>query len=599
MFVNTMDRTTAKWLGELFRPFRWGIFQVALLVALSAVGPLLTPWPLTFLVDNVLGNQPWPRWLAPVVGPIEGRTFLLVALVAGAALGVRVLASALSTISSYYEVDLNQRLVLDVRRRLFEHLQRLSLAYHERRGVGETVYSLGTDVYAPASFLTAGLLPLATSFITLALMFVILYRLSPSISLVALLVVPFLLICIRYHVRFLSAHSERVRQREADIYTVIHQAFSSIKLIVAFAREAEEERRFSGASETAYHERMGLTRREMVFSVTLEAVFAAGMSAILLVGGYNVLHGGMTVGEILVVLSYLGAVYQPLHVISSTLGGLQDGLVGIRRVRAVLEQHLDVYDRPGAKPLPAPPGPLRFEHVGFAYAPDHAVLHDVSFEVRPGETLALVGHTGAGKSTVLSLILRFYDPQSGAVRLGGRDLRDVTLKSLRGAISLVSQDTLLVPGTIADNIRYGRLGATMDEVERAARLARADDFIRGLPDGYDTVLGEAGAGLSGGQRQRLAIARAFLKDAPILLLDEPTSALDVTTEREVVASWRDLMQDRTTIIVAHRLTTVAQADRVLVFQDGRIVEEGAPASLLASGGIFAGWHNDGQAAPAG
>jgi ATP-binding cassette subfamily B protein/subfamily B ATP-binding cassette protein MsbA len=388
-----------------------------------------------------------------------------------------------------------------------------------------------------------------------------------------------------------------VRQREADIYTVIHQAFSSIKLIVAFAREAEEERRFSGASETAYRERMGLTRREMMFSVTLEAVFAAGMSLILLVGGYNVLHGAMTVGEILVVLSYLGAVYQPLHVISSTLGGLQDGLVGIRRVRSVLEQHPDVFDRPGAKPLPAAPGPLRFDRVSFGYAPDHPVLHDVSFEVRPGETLALVGHTGAGKSTILSLILRFYDAGTGVVRLGGRDLRDVTLKSLRGAISLVSQDTLLIPGTIADNIRYGRLDAAMDDVARAARLARADDFIREMPEGYDTVLGEGGAGLSGGQRQRLAIARAFLKDAPILLLDEPTSALDVTTEREVVASWRDLMRDRTTIIVAHRLTTVAQADRVLVFQNGRIVEEGTPSALLAGGGVFAQWHNEGQAAP--
>jgi ATP-binding cassette subfamily B protein/subfamily B ATP-binding cassette protein MsbA len=575
----------------LLRPFRVRLLTLTALFVLSSLLGLLVPWPMKFLVDNVFGGHPWPAWLAASVRSLGQSRFAQVVAVALATLLIRLVTSGLNTITVYRQVELNQRLVLDVRRRLFEQFQRLSLAFHERHSVGDTLYSLGEDAYAPASLLTEGIMPIVTASITLVVMFTVLFRISPSTSLAALGVIPFLLFCIRYNTHYLAAHSERVREKESDVYSAIHEAFSAIKLVVAFAREREQQQRFEGRGETALQERLALTRREMLFTVTLDLVLTAGTAVIITVGGYGVLNGRMTVGQLLVVIAYLASVYEPLHTISSTVGGLQSALAGIRRVRAVLERVPEVVEKPNASTLRPPLGTVVFDDVHFTYPDGDEVLHGLSFQVAPGETVAIVGPTGAGKSTILSLLLRFYDPEQGSVSLGGRDLRDLTLTSLRETIAVVTQDTLLVPGTIEENIRYGRMSATLPEVIAAAKMASADQFIADTPEGYQTVLGEGGAGLSGGQRQRIAIARSFLKAAPLLLLDEPTSALDVTTEREVVAAWRELMRGRTTVIVAHRLSTVLEADRIIVVQDGRIVEEGTPHDLLAASGLFAQWHS--------
>jgi ATP-binding cassette subfamily B protein/subfamily B ATP-binding cassette protein MsbA len=508
---------------------------------------------------------------------------------AAAVLLTTLISTAVSTLASYREVRLNQRVFYNVRIHLFAHFQLLSLAFHERQSVGDTLYSLDADAYSPASLLTDSVIPLVTSAITLAAMFAVLWRLNPATAWTATCVVPFLLLCIRYNAHQLEQHSEIVRERESDVYSTINDTFSAIKLVAAFAREREEGRRFRKRSDLAFKERMALTRREMLFSVALDMVLTGGTAGIIAVVGYNVLNGRMTAGEFWVVFTYLNKVYEPLHTLSHTFGGLKEAMVGVRRVMDVLNEVPEVVERPNAVALTPPVGPLRFDDVHFAYPDSEEVLHGVTLEVSPGETVAIVGPTGAGKSTLLGLILRFYDVQSGAVSIGARDIRSLTLRSLRESVSVVTQDSLLIPGTIADNIGYGRLHAKIEDIRRAARMACADDFIEELPEGYDTVLGEGGAGLSGGQRQRIAIARAFLKDAPILLLDEPTSALDVATEREVVSAWEALMKGRTTLIVAHRLSTVADADRIIVIDGGRIVEEGPPAQLLAGGGLYGQW----------
>jgi ABC-type multidrug transport system fused ATPase/permease subunit len=380
--------------------------------------------------------------------------------------------------------------------------------------------------------------------------------------------------------------AERVKELESKLVERLYEILSSIKVIKSFAREPHELQRFSTSGAETMTARLKLTWQESLFTLAVTAITLSGTALVLAVGGMHVLRGELTVGGLLVVTAYLGAVYGPLSSIAHTTGTLQNAVASSRRVREIFAQTPEALDAPHAIDASAVKGDVRFEHVSFSYDSDRGILDDITFEAKPGEMVALVGLTGAGKSTLVSLLPRFFEPTTGHVAIDGVDVSQYRLRSLRQRIAIVLQEPMLFGGTIADNIRYGSLHATDAEVEEAARAAHAHEFIMRLPKGYNTLVAEAGASLSGGERQRLSIARALLKNAPILILDEPTSSLDALSEEAVFKALNRLRAGRTTIVIAHRLSTIRDANRILVLHGGRIIAQGTHRDLLLSNDLY-------------
>jgi ABC-type multidrug transport system fused ATPase/permease subunit len=448
------------------------------------------------------------------------------------------------------------------------------------------VYRIDVDSYSIENLVMSGLIPLATSIVSLVVMFVILVRLDLTVALLSLSIVPFLLLYMRSYTRTVATQMEHVKALESKLIERLYEVFSAIRLVKSFAREPHEKRRYTTFGHEVMHARIAITWRESLFWVVVSTITILGTALVLIVGGVQVLRGGLTVGELTVAIAYLGAVYGPLSTIAHTAGTLQGAVTGAKRVRSVLAMAPETIDAPNAIDAAGVQGEITFENVTFAYPDGTQVLDDISFTARPGEMIALVGLTGAGKTTLVSLIPRFYDTTVGRVLVDGLDVRSYRLRSLRERIAIVLQDPVLFAGTIADNLRYGRLDATDAEVEEAARAAHAHDFVSHLPKRYDTPIAEAGGGLSGGERQRLSVARAILKNAPILILDEPTSSLDAISEEIVFAALRRLRAGRTTIVIAHRLSTVRDADRILVLDGGRIAAQGRHAELLQTSRLY-------------
>jgi ABC-type multidrug transport system fused ATPase/permease subunit len=447
------------------------------------------------------------------------------------------------------------------------------------------VYRVDVDAYSIENLLIGGL-PLVTSVATLIVMFAILLKLDVTVALLSLAVVPFLYLSIRYYISTLLNREEQVKELESTLVERLYETFAAIRLVKSFARESHETARYAAAGDRTMDARIRLTWSQSVFSVVVSAITIIGTGVVLIVGGIHVMRQQMTIGDLTVVIAYLGAVYGPLSTIAHTTGQLQGALAGAKRIRTMLAQIPESVDRAGAIDASAITGHVRFEDVAFAYPNGTDVLHDITFEARPGEMVALVGLTGAGKTTLVSLIPRFYDATAGRVLIDEVDVQQYQLRSLRERIAIVLQDPVLFSGTIADNLRYGRLDATREEIEAAARAAHAHDFISRLPKGYDTPVAEAGGSLSGGERQRLSVARAILKNAPILILDEPTSSLDAISEEIVFSALRRLRAGRTTIVIAHRLSTVRDADRILVLDGGRIAAEGGHEELLKASLLY-------------
>jgi ATP-binding cassette subfamily B protein len=583
----TGDSALYRRLLRLARPFGKHLAALLLLDLLDGLFVLLTPLPLKIVIDSVVGSRPPPRFLAPLLpeAVAESATALLVVAV-GLLLSVALLGNLQSLAGALLRAWVGERLVLGFRSRLFRHAQRLSLSYHDAEGTADATYRIQKDAASLQDLLIDGALPLAGAALTLALMFAVTLWLDWQLGLVAVAVAPVLLLLAGRYKRRLRQQSREVKKLESGALAIVQEVLSVLRVVKAFGQEDRERDRFVRHSREGMRARLRLLLAEGLYGTAIRLTTALGTAAVLFLGVTHVRDGSLTLGGLVLVLSYLAQMYDPLKTISRKAGGLQSHLASAERAFALLDQRPDVDDRPGARPLARAAGALAFRGVTFGYGEGRPVLRDVSFAVEPGTRLGVVGATGAGKTTLLNLLTRFYDPDAGQVLLDGLDVRAYRLADLRGQFALVLQDAVLFSASVAENIAYACPGATREEVEGAAKAACAHDFITRLPDGYDTRVGERGMCLSGGERQRIALARAFLKDAPILLLDEPTSAVDVRTEADILEAMERLMRGRTSIIITHRLTPLSACDAVLALEHGQLVAPGPPAGTPQGDGCF-------------
>ena len=546
----------------------------------SAVA-LLQPWPLKLVVDSVVGSVPAPPLLAGF-----SRLHLL-ALLGGAMLVIQLIVSAIHVLSTQLLVEAGLRMVFRLRCVVFDHVQRLSLAFHDATAVGDSIYRVAWDTYSVQTLFNEGLAPILNSGITLGGISIILFTKDWRLGLVAMVSAVPLIYLIRVADRFMSERSMDVHARESDVTTRVQETLTGIRAVQAFGREDHESARFRHQADASVRASLRLTLAQTLFQSGVTILLAGGTALVIWIAAHQALTGTLTAGDVVMVAAYVAMFYKPIEVLAYTAAGIQQASAGARRVVALLHAPRDVADRPGARPLPDRiVVKIEFDAVTFAYGNGIPVLRGITLRVSPGQRIALVGPSGAGKSTLLSLLLRFYDAQAGTIAIDGIDVRDVTLASLRKHIALVPQEPILFDATVRENIAYSRPSATAVEIESAARAAGAHEFIMGLGAGYDTSIGERGALLSGGQRQRISLARAFLKDSPILVMDEPTGALDAETEHAVMRALGELARGRTTIIIAHRLSTIRDADMIVVMKEGQIVEVGGHHALLRSGALY-------------
>ena len=578
-----------KLLGYL-RPYA-PLFVLCLgLVGVMSALELLKPWPLKLCVDQIIARQPLEFWGYTVNTDVVSTASQLL-IVAVSFVAIHFLVGFVQLANNYLTIRMGQDMVQDFRCDLFDHLQRQSLLFHQTRPTGDLIYRLMGDTYSVQTLLMNGVFTSLTSLVLLVGMVVVLLGMDPVLTAYAMGVVPLLILTISAVSKRIGMLTYETHMKESQVYSTVENIFSSISLVQAFAREDEERKRFVAESQLSFDRKLSLYSLQTAYGWIVGGITAAGTALVVYVGANHVLDGTLSTGELLVFLGYLGSLYTPLNNLSSTIAAIRGSLAQARRVLDIMADNQAVPEAVDAKPLAVPHGAVSFKNVSFGYKPESPVLQDVSFSCPGGSTVAIVGQTGAGKTSLISLLLRFYDPQKGDITIDGQNLKDITLKSLREQIAIVLQDTHLFPMSVHDNIAYGKKNATREEVVQAATMANAHEFIAAMPEGYDTKLDERGSNLSGGQRQRLSIARALLKNAPLLILDEPTSALDAGTEALIMESLERLMHNRTTFVIAHRHSMMRRADLILVIKDKHIKEMGTFQELLDRGGEFARLHS--------
>jgi len=552
------------------RPYWLHLLGTLVLSLVSTALALLAPLPMKLAVDSVIGSQPIPGFLRPLA-PRAGSGTPLLLFVVGVLLAITLLRQVQGVVSGVLYTYTSEALLQDFRAKLFRHVQRLSLSYHDNKGISDSSYRIQYDSPCVQALTLGSILPMVTSSVTLVGMIFVIARMDWQLALVALGVSPFLFALSRIFRRPLRRRWKEVKKLDSSAISVVNETLSAIRVVKAFGRETHEHDRFLDQSRRRIARLVRITFLQGGFDMLVGLTTAAGTSAALFIGVTHVRSGVLTLGGLLVTMSYLAQLYSPLSSLSKLVTDRQSALASAERVFALFDELPEVVERPHARPLLRAGGGIAFRDVSFSYDGNSSILHGISFEIPPGTRVGISGETGAGKTTLVSLLMRFYDPTAGRILLDGVDLRDYKLTDLRNQFALVLQEPVLFSASIAQNIAYARPGATENEIVEAAKLANANDFIVRLPKGYQTLVGERGMRLSGGERQRVSLARAFLKDAPILLLDEPTSSVDVKTEAGIMEAIDRLIQGRTAVMIAHRLSTLDICDMRIEIDDGRII----------------------------
>jgi subfamily B ATP-binding cassette protein MsbA len=582
------SRSKALKITDLLRPHTKSLAIALAAVLGEGLTNLLEPWPLKVVIDNVLKRQPLHGWLIRLLAPAAGADRLTILKFAAiAALAIAGVGALCSYTEKFLTTSIGQWVMHELRLRLYSHIQRLSLAYHDQKQTGDLVSRVTSDIDAIQSFIASGLLSALVNSLTLVGMVGVMFCLNWRFTLIALSVAPALGVIVYSYTRRIKKASREVRKKEGEIVSVIQEVLSSIRVVKAYAREDYEQARLQGESLESVEMALRARGLKAKLAPLVEILVAVGTALVLWFGARMALSGTLSAGALIVFILYLNKMYKPMQELSKMTDAWSKAAVGFERICEVLETDGGVKDLPRARRALGFQGRIEFDKVTFGYHPDSAVLKEVNLRIEAGQVAALVGPTGAGKTTIISLIARFYDPVSGAVRIDGTDIRSFRMQSLRRQMSFVLQETLLFHAPIWSNIAYGKPGASRAEIMRAAELANAHEFIEKMERGYDTMVGERGATLSGGQRQRIAIARAIIRNTPILILDEPSTGLDAASEKLVFEALERLMEGRTSIVIAHRLSTVRRAGVIFVVEDGTIRERGRHEELVQAGGLYA------------
>ncbi len=575
-------------LGQLLKPHSKQIAFAILAVVGEGVADLAQPWPLKLILDNVLRARPMEGrlndWILANVGADK---LALVKFAAIASLVIAAVNALCSYAEKYLTTSVGQWVMHDLRRMLYSHIQRLSLSFHDAKRSGDLISSITSDIDSIQSFITSGLLGALVNVLTLFGMMGVMFYINWKFTLIALSVAPALFLVVFSYTRKIKKAAREVRKKEGEILSVIQEVFSSIRVVKAFAREDYEEKRLEGESLESIEIALRARSLKAKLSPLVEIIVACGTALVLWFGARMVIEETLSAGTLVLFIVYLGKMYKPMQELSKMTDAYSKAEVGYERIKEVLDTDLAIKDLPGARKALNLKGKVEFDNVSFHYQPDSPILKDVSFTIEPGQVAAIVGPTGSGKSTIIGLIPRFYDPVCGVVKIDGVDVRRYRQKSLRQQMSFVLQDTLLFNAPVWTNIAYGRPEATRQEILHAAELANAHEFIQKMPQGYDTMVGERGVTLSGGQRQRIAIARAVVRNTPILIMDEPSSGLDANSEKLVFEALDRLMKGKTSIVIAHRFSTIRAADVIFVVKEGQLVERGSHDELMNIAGVYA------------
>ena len=572
---------------ELVRPYRgWlSVVFAAMLVEIGA--SLAAPWPLKLVIDDALGNHHLPHWLEWAHDYGFGKHTLGVALFAGVAtLAIAVVGAIAGYIDNYYTTSVGQWVANDLRLRIYQHLHRLSLRYYDHARIGTLVSTITSDVATIQDFASSSTLDIVIDLVTIVFMVGLMFWLDWDFTLIAVAFTPVLLLFVFRFKKALKEATRAVRVRQSEVLSIVQRGLGSIKVTKAFGRQDLELAHLEAASLATVEAALRARKIKSLLSPTVGIVVAICTAIVLWKGTSLIIAGAMTAGALTVYLAYLKMFFKPVKDLASMTSTIAQTAVALERIQNILSADDVIQERPGAIDPGRVRGAIRFDRVTFGYDRDEQVLHEVSFDIEPGQVVGIVGSTGSGKSTLLSLLPRFYDPTLGRILIDGVDIADHKVAALRAQIGFVLQDSVLFPGTIRENIAYGRPDAAEQDIIAAARIANADEFIARMPRGYDSLVGEHGNTLSGGQRQRIAIARTVLRNSPILVLDEPTAALDPQSELLVIEALQRLMKGRTVIMIAHRLNTLIGADKIIVLKDGVVAEQGPYDDLIARDGIF-------------
>ncbi|MDM0103596.1 ABC transporter ATP-binding protein [Variovorax sp. J22R24] len=576
---------------SLVRPYSGWLVIVFVAMMVEILMSLAAPWPLKLVLDDALGTHHLPRWLEWAHNLGIGRHTLGVALFAGiATVMIAVIGGIATYIDNYYTASIGQWVANDLRIRIYEHLHRLSLAFYDGAKTGTLMSTITSDVATVQNFASSSTLGIIVDVVTIVFMLGLMVWLDWDFTLIAVAVMPFLLIFIFRFKQVVKEVTRDVRARQSEIVAVVQEGLGQVRAVKAFGRQDLEVSHMEAASHASTEAALRARRVKSLLSPVVAVVVALCTGIVLWKGTALIVSGAMTAGALTVYLAYLSKFFKPVKDLAGMASTIAQTTVALERIQKILGADEIIRDRPDAIDPGRAKGEITFEHVAFGYGHEPPVLRDVSFTIRPGQVVGIVGPTGSGKSTVVSLMPRFYDPTGGRVLLDGTDISRCKLAAVRSQIGFVLQETVLFRGSIGENIAYGKPGASQEEIVAAARLANADEFISRMPHGYDSQVGERGDTLSGGQRQRIGIARAIIRNSPIMILDEPTAALDTESERLVIEGLERLMQGRTVIMIAHRLSTLRNADKIIVLKDGIVVEEGTNDELVALGGVYADLH---------